>query len=152
MSVSAHIAAQRTDHAVPHAVSCRALGVAPSTFYKWRDRPPTPAQRRRAELDAEVKACFDASDGTYGSPRVRAALRRSGREVSKKTVESSMARQGLQGRARRRRRGLVGAENCVVAGQAAFRYSLMSPPQRAVLTTWRCLSGWSGGSVATGDR
>ena len=31
----------------------------------------------------------------------------------------------------------VGAQNCVVAGQAAFRYSLMSPPQRAVLTTWR---------------
>ena len=107
MSVSAHIAAQRTDHAVPHAVSCRALGVAASTFYKWHNRPPTPAQRRRAELDVEVKACFDASDGTYGSPRVRAELRRSGREVSKKTVESSMARQGLQGRARRRRRGLT---------------------------------------------
>ena len=63
MSVSAHIAAQRTDHAVPHAVSCRALGVAASTFYKWHNRPPTPAKRRRAELDAEVKACFDASPG-----------------------------------------------------------------------------------------
>ena len=107
MSVSAHIAAQRTDHGVPHAVSCRALGVAPSTFYKWRDRPPTPTRRRRAELDVEVRACFDASDGTYGSPRVRAELRRSGRKVSKKTVESSMARQGLQGRSRRRRRGLT---------------------------------------------
>ena len=107
MSVSAHIAAQRTDHGVPHAVSCRALGVAASTFYKWRGRPPTPAQRRRAELDVEVKACFDASYGTYGSPMVRAALRRSGRKASKKTVESSMARQGLQGRARRRRRGLT---------------------------------------------
>ena len=46
----------------------------------------------------------------------------------------------------------VGAGNCVVAGQAAFRYSLMSPSQRAVLTTWRCRSGWSGGSVATGGR
>ena len=69
MSVSAHIAAQRTDHGVPHAVSCRALGVAPSTFYKWRGRPPTPAKRRRAELDVEVRACFDASYGTYGSPR-----------------------------------------------------------------------------------
>ena len=33
--------------------------------------------------------------------------------------------------------GPVGAENRVVPGQAAFRYSLMSPPQRAVLTTWR---------------
>ena len=72
MSVSAHIAAQRTDHGVPHALSCRALGVAASTFYKWHNRPPTPAKRRRAELDVEVRACFDASDGTYGSPRVRA--------------------------------------------------------------------------------
>ena len=46
----------------------------------------------------------------------------------------------------------VGAGNCVVSGQAAFRYSLTSPSQRAVFTTWRCLSGWSGGSVATGGR
>ena len=30
----------------------------------------------------------------------------------------------------------VGAQNRVVAGQAAFRYSLMSPPQRAVFTIW----------------
>ena len=64
MSVSAHIAAQRTDHGVPHAVSCRALGVAASTFYKWRCRPPTPAKRRRAELDVEVRACSYASYGT----------------------------------------------------------------------------------------
>ena len=35
----------------------------------------------------------------------------------------------------------VGAGNCVVAGQAAFRYSLVSPSQRAVLTTWRCPVG-----------
>ena len=108
MSVSAHIAVQRTDHGVPHAVACRALGVAESTFYKWRNRPPTPAQQRRAGVDVAVKACFDASGGTYGSPRVRAQLRRGGLAVSKKTVESSMARQGLQGRPpRRRRRGLT---------------------------------------------
>ena len=102
------VAAQRTDHGVPHAVSCRALGVAESTFYKWRGRPPTPAQQRRAALDDRVKACFDASGGTYGSPRVRAQLRRDDLAVSKKTVEASMARQGLQGRSpRRRRRGLT---------------------------------------------
>ena len=39
---------------------------------------------------------------------MRAQLRRDGLAVSKKTVESSMARQGLQGRSpRRRRRGLT---------------------------------------------
>ena len=92
---------------MPHAVACRALGVAESTFYKWRGRPPTAAQQRRVALDAAVKACFDASGGTYGSPRVLAQLRRDGHTVSKKTVEASMARQGLHGRVRRRRRGLT---------------------------------------------
>ncbi len=57
------VVAQRSEHGVPHAVACRALGVASSTFYKWRDRPPTPAQQRRDGLDAAVKACFDASGG-----------------------------------------------------------------------------------------
>lgn len=41
------IAAQRTDHGVPHAVSLRALGVAPSTFYKHLNRPLTAQQLRR---------------------------------------------------------------------------------------------------------
>ena len=95
MSVSAHIAAQKTDHAVPHAVSCRALGVAPSTFCKWRDRPPTPDQRRRAGLDVEVRACFDVSGGTYGSPRVSA-------------VGAPAGPQGVQEDEPSRKRGEVG--------------------------------------------
>ena len=107
MTVAAHVAAQRTDHGVPHAVSCRALGVPSSTFYKWRNRPATPAEQRRAELDVQVKAAFDASDGTYGSPRLHAQLRLDGHTVSRKTVEASMARQGLQARLKRRRRGLT---------------------------------------------
>ncbi len=34
MTVASFIAAQRADHGVPHAKTCRWLGVAPSTFYK----------------------------------------------------------------------------------------------------------------------
>ena len=97
------IASQRTDHGVPHAVSCRALGVAPSTFYKHLGRPPTKAQLRRQATDAEVRRAFKKSKGTYGSPRVRAQLRREGLSVSKKTVEASMARQGLQARPKRKK-------------------------------------------------
>ena len=89
------IVSQRTGHGVPHSVSCRALGIPKSTFYKHLNRPPTAAQQRRAALDAEVRAAFDESEGTYGSPRVRARLRRDGISVSKKAVEASMARQGL---------------------------------------------------------
>ena len=62
----------------------------------------TVMQRRRRKVDAEIKRAFDNSNGTYGSPRVRAHLRREGTMASKKTVEKSMARQGLCARPQRR--------------------------------------------------
>ena len=89
MNKADFIAAQRTDHGVPHAVSCRALGVAESTFHEQRSRQPTPTQQRRAGLDTKAKACFVASGGTYGSPRVHAQLRCEGVAVSRKTVFST---------------------------------------------------------------
>ena len=78
MDKAEFIAAQRTEHGVPHAVSCRALGVSESTFYEQRSRRPSLTAQRRADLDDKVKACFAASGGTYGSPRVHARLRRDG--------------------------------------------------------------------------
>ena len=90
--------------------------MAESTFYEQRRRRPSPAQQRRADQAAKVKTCFENSNGTYGSPRVRAQLRHEGVAVSKKTVEASMARQGLQGRVRKRRRSLTRAD----ARAAAF--------------------------------
>lgn len=107
MTVASFVAAQRTDHAVPHTVACRALELSESWFYKWRDRPPTRRDERRSVIDAKVKGFFDASDGTYGSPRVLEDLRDAGERVSKKTVIDSMARQGLVARRTRRRRCLT---------------------------------------------
>jgi putative transposase len=103
VSVASFVAAQRTDHGIPHAVSCRVLGMSESWFYKWRDRAPTPRQQRRARLDADVRRSYVDSDGDYGSPRVRADLHEWGWKVSTKTVAASMARQGLVGRPTRRR-------------------------------------------------
>ena len=107
MSLAGFIADQRTDHGVPHAVCCRALRVSQSWFYKWRDRPPTPAERRRAALDAAVRASFEASAGTYGSPRVYADLVAAGWQVSVNTVAASMARHQLVARVRKRRVNLT---------------------------------------------
>jgi len=68
--VAGFISSQRTEHGVPHAVTCRALQVSESWYYKWRDRQPTKAGQRRAKLDEKIRQIFDASGGTYGSPRV----------------------------------------------------------------------------------
>lgn len=107
MTVAGFIAAQRTDHGVPHAVACRALDVSESWFYKWHDRPPTARDRRRAELDAAVKKSFDDSGGTYGSPRIHDDLVEAGWRVSVNTVADSMVRQGLVARPQRRRKNLT---------------------------------------------
>jgi putative transposase len=107
VSVARFIAAQRTEHRVPHAKCCRWLAVSESWFYKWHDREPTVRQQRRAELDAAVKGFFDESGGTpgtYGSPRVWEDLIEAGWRVSVNTVAASMARQGLQGRCPKRKR------------------------------------------------
>lgn len=64
---------------------CELLEVSRSGYYKWRksrDRGPTPAQQRRAELDAKVAMFHAASDGVYGAPRIQADLRDDAETVS----------------------------------------------------------------------
>ncbi len=107
MSVARFIADQRTLWRVPIAVCCALLGVSVSWFYKWLDRPPTPRQQRRAELDAAVTEAFKQARGLHGSPRLVGDLRDAGWTVSEKTVADSMRRQGLVARKIKRRNGLT---------------------------------------------
>jgi putative transposase len=113
VSVARFVADQRAMYRVPHAVTCAILGVSVSWFYKWINRRPTARHARRCELDIAVKAAFDASQATYGSPRIHADLVEAGWTVGVNTVADSMRRQGLQGRKRKRRRGLTRQDRTV---------------------------------------
>ena len=103
--MAAFIAAQRADHGVPHAVSCRALDVPGSWFYKWRRGDVPPRRARRDRLKAEVARLFAAHKGKRGSPMITADLHDAGWRVSKNTVAAVMAEMGLAARPRRRRKG-----------------------------------------------
>ena len=105
MSVARFIADQRTNYRVPHTLTCGLLGVSLSWFYKWRDRPLTLRQQRRANLDAAVAVMFDDAKGLHGSPRLHVDLRAAGWVVTEKTVADSMRRQGLVARKLKRRKG-----------------------------------------------
>jgi len=106
--VAAFIAAQRDRHRIPHAVSCRALGISQSWYYKWSSHaragtlPPRAA--RRARLAAEVRRLFEAYEGKRGSPMITADLQDAGWRVSKNTVAALMAEQHLVARPKRRRK------------------------------------------------
>ncbi len=98
------IVSQRVDHQVPQALACRALGVSPAWFYKWRHGDPSSQHARREQLKIEIRRLFAKHRGTYGSPRITADLRDEGWAVSKNTVAQLMAELGLQARGKRRRK------------------------------------------------
>ena len=98
------IAAQRVEHGIPHATACRALGVSPAWFYKWRYGDASPRRARREQLAAAIRQLFAAHHGTYGSPRITDDLREAGWRVAEKTVAQIMREQRLVARAKRRRR------------------------------------------------
>jgi putative transposase len=102
--VAALIAAQRDEHRIPQAVSCRALGVSQSWFYKWKAARPGPQRQRRDRLKAGVARLFALHGGKYGSPRITADLREAGWRVSENTVAGLMREQGLAARRKKKRR------------------------------------------------
>jgi hypothetical protein len=104
VSLAALIAAQRVECGIPHAVSCRALGVSQAWFYKWRRGDRSLRRKRRAALASVIAYLFKAHRGSYGSPRITADLREMGWKVSKNTVAKLMAEQALVARRKRRRR------------------------------------------------
>ncbi len=103
--MAAFIASQGDGHGVPHAVSCRALGVSRSWFYKWRHGDASPRRARRERLKAEVRRLFEAHKGKRGSPMITADLHDLGWRVSKNTVAAVMAGLGLAARPKKRRKG-----------------------------------------------
>ena len=97
----------KAEQDIPHTLTCRALGVSESWFYKWRGKPVTAREVRRGKLADTIRDIFEESGGTYGSPKVWITLVRQGWRVSVNTVAKLMAELGLAGRRIRRRRGLT---------------------------------------------
>nr|WP_202872938.1 IS3 family transposase [Kribbella capetownensis] len=101
------IVTRRDIYRVPHATSCRALGVSQAWFYKWRHvvryGDASPRFARREQLKIAIGQWFAKHHGTYGSPRITADLRDEGWRVSENTVAQLMRELGLRARRKRRR-------------------------------------------------
>ena len=83
------------------AKACELLEVSRSAFDVWHAHTPSAREVSDAELAGRIVAIHTSSRGTYGAPRVHAALRG---EVacSRKRVARIMRQRGLAGRCRRR--------------------------------------------------
>lgn len=84
------------------ATMARVLGVSPSGYYAWRQRPPSARAQADAELTARVQEIHAGSRGTYGAPRIHAELVEAGVAVGRKRVARVMREAGIAGVSRRR--------------------------------------------------
>ena len=79
---------------------CRWLGVTPSGFYAWRQRPESTHAREDRRLKVLVQASFAESKQRYGSPRIHEVLIEQDEQVSRKRVIRLMQEDGLKARTR----------------------------------------------------
>jgi transposase InsO family protein len=95
------IAAHREEH--PVGRMCRVLGVARSGYYAWLVSPVSQREQRNQALGEEIRQVFEESQQTYGSRRIRMALRAKGIVCGRARVVRLMRRVNLRVPLTRRR-------------------------------------------------
>jgi len=126
---------------------CRVLGVAPSTYYavKARQRDPSPRAVRDQVLLVEIRRVYEANYRVYGARKVWWQLQRDGIDVARCTVERLMAKDGLQGAVRGKKR-----RTTIPGGQAGRAPDLVerdfnaSEPNRLWVSDFTYVPAWSG--------
>ena len=110
----------------------RALSVSASGFYEWLVRPESERARANRIALARIRESFEASDRTYGSPRVWRDLRDWNVPCSENRTARLMQRAGLQARRKRRQPPYDTGERSVVAPNVLNREFAADAPDQ----TW----------------
>jgi transposase InsO family protein len=91
------IQALATEPREPVEPLCELLEVSVSGYYDWRDRPPCGREKADQELAEQIVEVHKVSRRTYGSPRIREALRQKGVKCGKKRVARIMKEKRIHG-------------------------------------------------------
>ncbi len=82
----------------------RNVGIAPSTYYAVKSRPPSARTQRDGWLIEQIRRVHQDNYGVYGASKVWAQLNRQGTPVARCTVQRLMRQAGLRGVTRGRRK------------------------------------------------
>ncbi len=98
-------------HQFPVRRMCRLLQVSRSGYYAWRQRRPSARKMANDKLSKQMKRLYADSRGTYGSPRIHAALVAAGVSCGVHRVARLMRQHGLRARGKRRYRRTTDASH-----------------------------------------
>jgi putative transposase len=124
---------------------CTVLEVAPSTYYAAKSRRPCRRRLRDAELEVEIRRVFDANYQVYGARKIWRQLNREGINVARCTVERLMARHGLAGRVRgRKRRTTIPGDVAARPGDLVERRFRATAPNQLWIADITYVATWAG--------
>lgn len=87
----------------PISMLCQLLEVSTSGYHEWRCRKPSARRRANERLVTQIRVLHAESFGSYGSPRIHAALIRRGQSVGRERIRRLMQENQIVGRHRRKR-------------------------------------------------
>ena len=130
------------DHLDGQGLGCHARGLL-----RVEKHAPQRGERAlvRRRLDEAVAWEHEVSGGTYGAPRIRHALARSGVDVGVRAVAASMRRQGLTGLNTHPRPSRRGGRGSVAHEDHCARQWDQGALDRVWITDFtylRCAQGW----------
>lgn len=125
-------------HSHRREFSCKAtsrvLQVSRSGFYAWCQRQTRSCARgeRRARIDSAVNAAFHTRKGRCGAPRLSHDLAAEGSPCNRKTVASSLRRQGLRAKAARKFKATTNSKHHLPVAEnlLAQDFSASAPNQK----------------------
>jgi transposase InsO family protein len=88
----------------PIGVMCRVLAVTRSGYYAWRTQPESARARHNRQLVVHMRAIHQATDQTYGSPRMWQELKGQGLACGRHRVARLMQAHGIAAQQRPRYR------------------------------------------------
>jgi len=124
---------------------CRVLGVAPSGYYEWLQRPLCDRAIEDARLVRLIRKSYIASHGIYGAPRVFLDLREAGETCSKHRVERLMRENNLRAaHGYRTRRVFTGKPSAPIPNLLERQFTVTRPNKAWVtdITYIRTWQGW----------
>jgi len=113
---------------------CHVLRLHPSGFYAWLKRPVSDRAKEDQRLLTQIRTCYVASGGTYGSPWIHRDLQDSGETCSVHRVARLMRQNRLRAQIGYKRRYIAGGKLAKVAPNRLNRVFEASSPNQA----WVC--------------
>lgn len=77
---------------------CRVMGVSASGYYRWKQRPVSLREQRRAETEAAIMETFETFKARYGAPRIAQELSATGKPCSVNYVAGIMREKTMRAR------------------------------------------------------